>query len=156
MTACMHTRTNEHHSSRSVLWSPEHATSDQVSSRRALKRANASVCLRLGSPKDLGLLFIRPYETCYCCSCLELCRFCASRGRIAAMGDITFLMPCSPSATLLCFGLQTKDHPHPCWPSRPLGVGIECQQPGMVARWRRMGQPLESGKRCRERAWLPS
>lgn len=77
MTACMHAYTNSSRLS-SLDGHPAPGSSS--------KRANA---LLLGSPKDLGLLFIRPYETCYC-SCSLPVSYASS---IGAVGDSTFPMP---------------------------------------------------------------
>jgi hypothetical protein len=93
----------------------------QVHSWPTLKRANAnaSACLWLGSPKDLGLLFIRPHETCYCCSCLELCQLRASSLQWVRAPPLCRGQGGSPSATLHLFGLRSslfRRSTRPCWP----------------------------------------
>jgi hypothetical protein len=134
--------------------------------------------LRLGSPKDLGLLFIRPHETCSCCSLpeqaesLELCQL-----RASSLQWVRAHLPCAgargpgglPSAALHLFSLRSslfRRSTRPCWPccgrgrcwaAGPQGMAI----PGIARRVEPLG-PLGDGaaggcgKTCREQAWLPS
>lgn len=115
-----------------------------------LKRANASAGLWLGSPKDLGLLFIRPYETCYCWSCLELCRFRASSLQWAIAPSLCRVLhlPRRPPSG---FRRRTR----PCWPCCGRaggGVGMPAWPTGWPAgEWSwGAGAAGGRGKRCRK------
>jgi hypothetical protein len=133
--------------------------------------------LRLGSPKDLGLLFIRPHETCSCslpeqAESLELCQL-----RASSLQWVRAHLPCAgargpggchrPRFTSSVFGLHSSDEAlRPCWPccgrgrcwaAGPQGMAI----PGIARRVEPLG-PLGDGaaggcgKTCREQVWLPS